>query len=171
MSRPSSSPARPAGRRRALLSAVLGLGLSAVVLGLGSADAVTSSDPADALPASADSTAVARQQADLPAPPELPAIAVFSRVDGGSLTGADLAAVQDRAASLPDAAPPASAPDGTVATVSVPLSTALDDEQVVEQVGELRATARDDLPADLQGAGHRRAGVHRRPRVGVRGRR
>jgi hypothetical protein len=93
-------------------------------------------------------------QEQLPATDVQPAIIVISRADNGALTDADRAAVTDRSAELGrvavsgQVAPPQVSPDGTVALVAVPLSTAGGQDQVVKAVDQLRA-ALDDVPDTL----------------------
>jgi RND superfamily putative drug exporter len=100
------------------------------------------------------STQVERLQEQLPAPDVQPAIIVISRADGRALTDADRAVVTDRYADLGlvavggQVAPPQVSPDGTVALVAVPLSTAGGQEQIVTAVDRLRA-AIDDVPDTL----------------------
>jgi RND superfamily putative drug exporter len=88
------------------------------------------------------STQVERLQEQLPGIDVQPAIIVISRADGSALTDADRAAVGGQIA------PPQVSPDGTVALVAVPLSTAGGTGQVVQAVDQLRA-ALDDLPNTL----------------------
>ena len=93
------------------------------------------------------------------------------------LTQLDRTAISARATALAplgvggQASPPTYSPDGTVAVVAVPVDTAADGSAV---------TGHGDLDPDDGGRGpprraarpgHRRAGVHRRPHRGLRGRR
>jgi RND superfamily putative drug exporter len=148
-------PTRHVASRRA---ALLFLGL--VVLLVGAVFAIPAPAPVAALvtsglPTSYQSAAAELRQADLPSQDVAPALVVYSRTDGTALTGADKAAVAARATALAplgvggQASPPAYSTDGTVAVVSVPVSTA-DDAKVSETVGQIRATAAADLPDGLQ---------------------
>lgn len=76
-------PRRPV--LRAALSTVAGLVVVGTLLAVGPSSAVTTDDPLAALPADAPSTRVAEQTAELTTPPTVPAVAVYSRDDGGSL--------------------------------------------------------------------------------------
>ncbi|WP_406071524.1 MMPL family transporter [Micromonospora sp. NBC_01638] len=100
------------------------------------------------------STQVQRLQEQLPSNDVQPAIVVVSRGDGGALSEADRATVGARAGDLGrfavggQVSPAQVAPDGTVALVAVPLSTADGQEAVTETVTQLRG-ALTDLPDGL----------------------
>jgi RND superfamily putative drug exporter len=141
------------GRLAAWLTVAAGIVVGAAIFGL--------PKPANPAPVSStglslqwQSTQVERLQEQLPAADVRPAIVVISRADGSALTKADRAAVTDRSAELGgvavggEVAPPQVSPDGTVALVAVPLSTAGGQEQNVKAVDQLRA-ALDDVPDTL----------------------
>jgi RND superfamily putative drug exporter len=141
------------GRLAAWLTVAVALVVGAAIFGL--------PKPANPAPVSATglsvqwpSTRVERLQKQLPGTDVQPAIVVISRADGGPLTDADRAAVTDRTGELGRladggrVAPPQVSPDGTVALVAVPLSTAGGTDQVVQAVDRLR-TALDDVPDPL----------------------
>ncbi|MCM0678929.1 efflux RND transporter permease subunit, partial [Micromonospora phytophila] len=100
------------------------------------------------------STQVERLQDQLPSRDVQPAVVVVSRADGGTLTEADRATVTDRSGELSrfavggQVAAPQISPDGTVALVAVPLSTAGGQEVIAETVDQLRATL-DGVPDTL----------------------
>jgi RND superfamily putative drug exporter len=139
-----------ASRRSAL--AVLGL----VILLVGAVFAIKAPAPAaplvsSGLPAGYQSATAELRQASLPSTGVAPAIVVYSRTDGGALTDADRSAITARGTALAplgvggQASPPAYAPDGKVAVVSVPVDTT-DDTAVTAKVGQIRTTAAQDLP-------------------------
>jgi RND superfamily putative drug exporter len=141
------------GRLAAWLTVAAAIVLGAAIFGL--------PKPANPAPVSStglsaewQSTQVERLQERLPAADVQPAIIVISRADGGALTDADRAAVTDRSAELGrvavggQVAPAQVSPDGTVALVAVPLSTAGGQEQTVKAVDQLRG-ALDDVPDTL----------------------
>ncbi|MCO1597754.1 MMPL family transporter [Micromonospora sp. RHAY321] len=100
------------------------------------------------------STQVERLQDQLPSSEVQPAIVVVSRADGGALVEADRDALAARSGDLSRFAvgglisPAQISPDGTVALVAVPLSTAGGQDQVTETISQLRATL-TDLPGGL----------------------
>ncbi|SIN08272.1 MMPL family transporter [Micromonospora cremea] len=100
------------------------------------------------------STQVQRLQDQLPSSEVQPAIVVVSRGDGGALSEADRAAVATRSGDLGRFAvggrvsPDQVSPDGTVALVVVPVSTAGGQDEVTETVALLRA-ALANLPEGL----------------------
>ncbi|MER7460704.1 MMPL family transporter [Micromonospora sp. NPDC126480] len=148
------------GRWAAWLTLVAAIVLGAAIFGLPRPD-----NPA---PVSAtglserwQSTQVERLQEELPSSEVQPAIVVVSRADGGALTAADREAVAGRSGELSRFAvggrvpPPQVSPDGTVALVAVPLSTAGGQERVVEAVDEVRGALADPPPGltvDVTGA-------------------
>ncbi|MDG4757031.1 efflux RND transporter permease subunit [Micromonospora sp. WMMD710] len=109
---------------------------------------------ATGLSVSWESTQVQRLQDQLPSSEVQPAIVVVSRDDGGALSEADRSAVGDRAGDLArfaaggQVSPAQLSPDGTVALVAVPLSTAGGQAEVTATVTELRDTL-TDLPDGL----------------------
>ncbi|MFY1595066.1 MMPL family transporter [Micromonospora sp. WMMD737] len=100
------------------------------------------------------STQVERLQDQLPSRDVQPAIVVVSRADRAALTEDDRAALTGQSGDLNQFAvggrvsPPQVSPDGTVALVAVPLSTAGGQEAVAERIDQLRASL-DDAPAGL----------------------
>ncbi|PWR12702.1 hypothetical protein DKT68_02590 [Micromonospora acroterricola] len=107
------------------------------------------------------STQVERLQDQLPSSEVQPAIVVVSRGDRGALTDADRGAVAARSDELRAFAvggqisPAQVSPDGTVALVAVPLSTAGGQDEVTETVTQLRAALADlpdGLAVDVTGA-------------------
>ncbi|MEH1059228.1 efflux RND transporter permease subunit [Micromonospora sp. CPCC 206171] len=132
------------GQLAAWLTVVAALVVGAAVFGL---PKPANPDPVSATGLSVEwqSTQVERLQDQLPASDTQPAIVVLSRDDGGPLTEADRAALTARSDELARLAvggrisPPQVAPDGTVALVAVPLSTAGGQEQVGQTVDQLRA--------------------------------
>ncbi|WFE66930.1 efflux RND transporter permease subunit [Micromonospora sp. WMMD714] len=131
-------------RLAAWLTVVAAIVVGAVVFGLPRPD-----NPAPVsttgLSAQWQSTQVERLQEQLPQRDVQPAIVVVSRDDGAALTGADRAAVTDRAAALARLAvggqvsPPQVSPDGTVALLAVPLDTAGGQQAVADEVAQVRA--------------------------------
>ncbi|WP_229400097.1 MMPL family transporter [Micromonospora okii] len=141
------------GRLAAWLTVAAAIVLSAAVFGL--------PKPENPAPVSStglsvqwQSTQVERLQDELPSHDVQPAIVVVARADAAPLTDADRAALTGRAGELGRLAvggkvsPPQVSPDGTVALVAVPLSTAGGQEAVVDAVDDLRATL-DGLPDGL----------------------
>ncbi|GAB3186040.1 RND superfamily putative drug exporter [Micromonospora palomenae] len=132
------------GRLAAWLTVVAALVVGAAVFGL---PKPANPDPVSATGLSVEwqSTQAERLQDQLPSSDTQPAIVVLSRDDGGALTEADRAALTARSGELARLAvggrisPPQVAPDGTVALVAVPLSTAGGQEQVGQTVDQLRA--------------------------------
>ncbi|MBY8872651.1 MMPL family transporter [Micromonospora sp. PLK6-60] len=107
------------------------------------------------------STQVERLQEQLPDRDVQPAIVVLSRADGGRLTDADRAALAGDPVDLSRYAvggripPPQTSPDGTVALVVVPVSTAGGVLPTTDRVTELRdalAAVPDGLTAQVTGA-------------------
>ncbi|MGK4455877.1 MMPL family transporter, partial [Klebsiella pneumoniae] len=76
--------------------------------------------------------------------------------DTGPLTEQDLAAIRAQEPALQRIAfgnrisPPQPSPDGTVATLVVPLSAAVDNEQIKASVADIRAVVREGLPAGMK---------------------
>ncbi|MEW2384919.1 MMPL family transporter [Micromonospora sp. NPDC047707] len=141
------------GRLAAWLTVVAAIVLGAAVFGLPKPD-----NPAPVsstgLSVEWQSTQVERLQEQLPSSDVQPALVVASRADGGPLTAAEREALAAQTGDLSrfavggQVAPPQFSPDGTVALVAVPLSTAGGQEQVADTVERLRA-ALDDAPAGL----------------------
>ncbi|MGW1061387.1 MMPL family transporter [Micromonospora rubida] len=141
------------GRLAAWLTVAVAIVLGAAVFGFPEPD-----NPAPVsstgLSVQWQSTQVERLQEELPASDVEPAIVVVSRADGRPLTEPDRTAVTGISGELGRFAvggrvgPPQTSPDGTVALVAVPLSTAGGQEAVVTTVADLRA-ALDGLPDGL----------------------
>ncbi|WP_320066972.1 MMPL family transporter [Micromonospora sp. RTGN7] len=148
------------GRLAAWLTVVAAIVLGAAVFGLPEPNNPT---PVSATGLSAEwqSTQVERLQDELPESDVQPAIVVVSRADGGPLTESDRAAVTGASAELNRFAvggrvsPPQTSPDGTVALIAVPLSTAGGQDAVSTTVADLRTTLDglpDGLTAEVTGA-------------------
>ncbi|MEU6075266.1 MMPL family transporter [Micromonospora sp. NPDC047074] len=141
------------GRLAAWLTVVAAIVFGAVVFGLPKPD-----NPAPVsstgLSVEWQSTQVERLQDQLPSRDVQPAIVVVSRTDGGPLTEADRATLTGRSGDLGQFAvggrisPPQVSPDGTVALLAVPLSTAGGQEEVANRIDQLR-TSLDDVPEAL----------------------
>ncbi len=138
------------GRWSAWLVLIVAVVSSGMVLAL-TGEIETDDGPTAGLPDNAQSTEVAALQRDLPSGALNPALVVYSR-DAGPLTEQDLAAVRAQEPALQEIAlgnrvsPPQPSPDGTVATLVVPLSAAADNEQIKDAVADIRATVRQGLP-------------------------
>ncbi|MGB2570548.1 MMPL family transporter [Micromonospora citrea] len=140
-------------RLAAWLTVVAAIVFGAVVFGLPKPD-----NPAPVsstgLSVEWQSTQVERLQERLPSSDAQPAIVVVSRDDAGPLAEADRAALAASSGDLARLAvggrvsPPQVSPDGTVALLAVPLSTAGGQEEVAERVDQLRA-ALTELPDGL----------------------
>ncbi|SBT47848.1 MMPL family transporter [Micromonospora narathiwatensis] len=141
------------GRLAAWLTVAAALVVGAFVFGLPEPDNPTPVS-ATGLSARWQSTQVERLQRDLPSGHVQPAVVVVSRADRTPLTEADRATLADRSAALARLAadgrvgPPQVSPDGTVALLAVPLSTADGQQAVVDEVARLRAAVAD-LPHPL----------------------
>ncbi|WDZ84238.1 MMPL family transporter [Micromonospora cathayae] len=142
------------GRLAAWLTVVAAIVVGGVVFGLPKPD---NPAPVSATGLSVEwqSTQVERLQEQLPSRDVQPAIVVVSRDDGAALTEADRATVGTAAGTLGrfaeggQVSPPQVSPDGTVALLAVPFSTAGGQEVVAERVADLRE-ALTDLPDPLQ---------------------
>jgi RND superfamily putative drug exporter len=141
------------GRLAAWLTVVAAIVLGVAVFGL--------PKPANPAPVSStglsvqwQSTQAERLRDQLPSSDVQPALVVAGRVDGGPLTPADRDAVATRSRTLSrfavggKIAPPQLSPDGKVALVAVPLSTAGGQQQVADAIDEMRA-ALDGTAAGL----------------------
>ncbi|SCL15659.1 putative drug exporter of the RND superfamily [Micromonospora nigra] len=141
------------GRLAAWLTVVAAIVFGAIVFGLPKPD---NPEPVSATGLSVrwQSTQVERLQQDLPSNDVQPALVVVSRADGGVLTDSDRAALAAQSGQLAGLAvggqigPPRIAPDGTVALLAVPLSTAGGQQAVADTVDRLRNTV-TDLPEAL----------------------
>ncbi|WP_331272894.1 MMPL family transporter [Motilibacter deserti] len=141
----------PVGRARSWWVLLLALLASGAVFALGPGEATTVSDAASGLADGAQSTRVAQLQERLPGSGVAPVIAVYARDDGGALGQDGLAAVEAAAQRLAGLAAGGGRPaepevseDGTVATVTLPVST--DEDTVEDDVGAVRTAARAGLP-------------------------
>ncbi|MBQ1013798.1 MMPL family transporter, partial [Micromonospora sp. M51] len=148
------------GRLAAWLTVAAAIVVGAAVFGLPQPDNPAPVS-ASGLSAQWQSTQVERLQDQLPSSEVQPAIVVVSRDDGGALTEADRGAVTARAGDLGRLAvggqisPPQVSPDGTVALVAVPLSIAGGQDEVVEQVDQVRdalANLPDGLTVEVTGS-------------------
>ncbi|MFI7272949.1 MMPL family transporter [Streptomyces sp. NPDC049879] len=164
---PADSPPAPppAGRRRLLPWAVIGLWVAVLALALpfaGKLGGITRDESVDYLPDSADSTQVVRLQELLPGGETTDVILVWAR-DGG-LTADDLATAGERAAEVAAAydtggAEPAAVPSEDGTTVMYPLALhGLDSsEERSDAVEDIRERADAGLPggltAEVGGAG------------------
>ncbi|MFF5057190.1 MMPL family transporter [Micromonospora sp. NPDC000663] len=141
------------GRLAAWLTVAAAIVVGAAVFGLPRPDNPAPVS-ASGLSVQWQSTQVERLQDQLPSSEVQPAIVVVSRDDGGALSEADRGAVAARSGELGNLAvggrvsPPQLSPDGTVALVAVPLSTAGGQEEVTGKVDEVRA-ALEALPEGL----------------------
>ncbi|MGW4154965.1 MMPL family transporter [Micromonospora chersina] len=141
------------GRLAAWLTVVAALVVGAVVFGLPRPDNPAPVS-ATGLSVQWQSTQVERLQDQLPSSDVQPAVVVVSRADRAPLAEPDRAALDGVSAALGRLAaggrvsPAQFSPDGTVALVAVPLSTAGGQEAVVDEVAGLRA-ALADLPDAL----------------------
>ncbi|MEU9826031.1 MMPL family transporter [Micromonospora chersina] len=141
------------GRLAAWLTVAAALVVGAVVFGLPRPDNPAPVS-ATGLSVQWQSTQVERLQDQLPESDVQPAVVVVSRADRAPLAEPDRAALDGVSAALGRlaaggrVAPAQFSPDGTVALVAVPLSTAGGQEAVVDEVAGLRA-ALADLPDAL----------------------
>ncbi|MEV0006143.1 MMPL family transporter [Micromonospora sp. NPDC050980] len=141
------------GRLAAWLTVVAALVVGALVFGLPKPD---NPQPVSATGLSVEwqSTQVERLQDQLPSRDTQAALVVVSRADRAPLSAADRSALDDAAGELGAVAvggrvaPAQLSPDGTVALVAVPLSTAGDQQSVVDEVVKVREAVAD-LPDDL----------------------
>ncbi|RKT79021.1 RND superfamily putative drug exporter [Terracoccus luteus] len=109
-------------------------------------EATRTSTSVDALPIGSDSAAALQLRDRLPAAEGSTAVVLFAK-ESGTLSGAELATLQQRFSSLPDAGriPLQRSEDGTAAVGVVPVAQS-DATGVADVVGELRTAARADLP-------------------------
>ncbi|WP_410810835.1 MMPL family transporter [Micromonospora sp. 067-2] len=141
------------GRLAAWLTVATAIVVGAAVFGLPRPDNPAPVS-ASGLSAQWQSTQVQRLQDQLPSSEVQPAIVVVTRADGAALDEADRGAVAARSADLrrfavgQQISPAQISPDGTVALVAVPLSTAGGQDQVVDTITKLRDALRD-LPGGL----------------------
>ena len=112
-------------------------------------EATRTASTTDALPVGSDSAAAAQLRERLPEVEGSTAVVLFSR-EGTRLDGADLAAVQQRAAALPGGGriPVQRSDDGTAALVVVPVA-ATDATGTGKAVADIRTTSREGLPEGL----------------------
>ncbi|MDX1885490.1 MMPL family transporter [Mycolicibacterium sp. 120270] len=115
--------------------------LSGALMGLAGSDDSASQSPVP-VPTGAESTRASEVQAQLPGGDKVPAILVFSRVDGGALAPADLGAIKQQPAIVSE--------DGKAAVATVPLDAELSGFALTDAVKDLRASAKADLPGDLE---------------------
>ncbi|MEU5553287.1 efflux RND transporter permease subunit [Micromonospora sp. NPDC047793] len=140
-------------RRAAWLTVLLTVVFGAIVFALPTPDNPAPVS-ATGLSESWESTQVELLQDELPQSDVAAAVVVVSRDDGAALTDADQAAITTGSTGLSEFAvggqvvPPQVSPDGTVALVVVPMSTAGGQDAVSAQVAELRESL-TALPGDL----------------------
>ncbi len=115
--------------------------VSGALMALAGSDDSASQSPVP-VPTTAESTRASEVQATMPGGDQVPAILVFSRVDGGALTPADVSAIKQQPAIVSE--------DGKAAVATVPLDAGLSGFALTDAVTELRASARADLPEDLE---------------------
>ena len=115
--------------------------VSGALMGLIGSDDSSAQSPVP-VPTSAESTRANEVRAQLPGGDRVPAILVFSRSDGAPLTPADLGAIKQQ--------PVVVAEDGKAAVATVPLDAGLSGFALNDAVKDLRASASDGLPDDLQ---------------------
>lgn len=143
-------------RRVAWLVFALAFAGSVAIIVLGGSQGSTATAPTAALPVGVQSTTVVELQERLPASQVAPALVVFSRADGSPLTTADIAVVNERAASLAPLAlggqvPPAAVADNsTVALVTVPLPASNDVLGTSDTVAKIRDIVRPGLPEGVK---------------------
>ncbi|WP_226343680.1 MMPL family transporter [Agilicoccus flavus] len=139
---------------------LLGVLLSGAVFAAGSS---SSSTAPDSRPADAESSRVEALLATFPDGDVAPAIAVYSRADGGELTGADLAAAAQSRSRMytvdrgvagaadegAQAAPVVPSPDRKATLAIVPVSTDRTGGDLADVVADLRTQAATGLPAGL----------------------
>lgn len=138
-----------------LLAALL---VTGALMALGSGNPATSAP--NSLPDDAESARVTALQKEFPDAGVSPALAVFSRSDGGVLTPADLGAAAEArqrmlavdrgVAGDPPAGPPViPAQDGRAALATIPFSAELNGLPLSDATDEVRTAARDGLPDGL----------------------
>ncbi len=107
------------------------------------------------LPTSYQSAEAELRQQQLPSPGVAPALVVYSNTDGSALTDAEKTVISGQSAGLAKFAvggqigPAVYSPDGTVALVSVPVST-VDEASVPKTVEGIRGVASANLPSGMQ---------------------
>ncbi|WP_432493553.1 MMPL family transporter [Kineococcus gypseus] len=108
------------------------------------------------LPAAAESARAVQLLERFPGEETAPALVVWTRTDGGALTDTDreaAAAAAQRLGALAvggRAAGPVPSEDGEALLAVVPLPSDVTGEESAQQVGDVRAAAREQLPADLR---------------------
>ena len=137
-----------------LITVVLVLAAGAMIGTAGeNADAQASPVP---IPASAESARVALLAKDFPGGDTAPAILVASRVDGATLSPADLAAAdaaRQRALAVtgaPAGPPLTTSEDGAASLAVLPIDAELTGFGLSDRITALRTAANDGAPADLQ---------------------
>ncbi|WP_229674952.1 MMPL family transporter [Terrabacter tumescens] len=122
-------------------------GAMGVVSAVGEAQRTASS--ADALPIGSDSAAATQLRDRLPESEGSTAVVVFSKASG-TLSPADVTAIEDRVAQLPGAgrAPVQRSEDGTAVLAVVPVD-ATDATATADLVADIRTTVKTDLPAGV----------------------
>ncbi|MCI2237270.1 MMPL family transporter [Paenibacillus sp. TRM 82003] len=135
-----------------LLAALLAAGAVAV----GKGEAPPSQAGGTRLPDSAESARVAQLLEEFPGEESAPALVVWTREDGGALTGADTGAAAAAVQRLNplavggQASGPIPSEDGRALLAVVPLPAGTSDEETAQAVGDVRAASRADLPEGLR---------------------
>jgi len=146
--------AHVSSRGRALLLLLLAFVVTGAVFVIPAPTAPTAL-VSSGLPASYQSAEAELRQQQLPSPDVAPALVVYSNTDGSALTDPEKTAISGQAAGLSKYAvggqvgPAVFSPDGTVALVSVPVSTK-DEATVPKTVEGIRAVASANLPNGMQ---------------------
>ena len=119
----------------------------------GKVDEVATNDQSSFLPQSADATRVSERLTDFTGSDTIPAIVVSSTSDGSALSDAQVTALQTLATDIAavegvsgDASPPVVSDDGRAAQIFVPIDSAGEVREVVEQV---RETVSAGVPAGV----------------------
>lgn len=126
--------------RRAWATLLLALVLGGLVFAF-AGTTKTDNDATSSLPSSAESTRVAQLQKEFPSGRTNPALIVIAK-GGEALTDADLASVQDLGQ-------PILSEDRKAALITVTLPATGDSDETIRVVDELRAKAKDGLPAGV----------------------
>ncbi|WP_432502930.1 MMPL family transporter [Kineococcus arenarius] len=143
------------GRVTAWLVLLVAL-LVAGAVAVGKGEAPPSQAGGARLPASAESARVAQLLEGFPGEGSTPALVVWTRQDGGALTGADTGAAAAAVQRLNPlavggrVAGPIPSEDGEALLAVVPLAAGTTDEETAQAVGDVRAASRAELPEGLR---------------------
>lgn len=156
-SRPSSTPSVPRWLRLGIPALLVLLWVVGGSIGgpyFGKVDQVATNDQSSFLPQSADATRVSERLTDFTGGDTIPALIVAATDDGSELTGAQVDDLQTLASDVAgldgivgDVSPPVVADDGTAAQVFVPIDSAGEVREIVEQVRELVSA---DVPPGVE---------------------